>query len=75
MRIDVSELPKEIAELARQSWFQREVVITRDGQPWVKLVPDDAYSPTPRPGVLKGKLVVPDDFCETPEDVIRDFYE
>ena len=75
MRIDVSELPEEMAELAQQSWFQREAVICRDGQPWVNLVPHDAYRPTPRPGVLKGKFVTPEDFCDTPEDIIEDFYK
>ena len=75
MRIDVSELPKEMAELAQQSWFQREVVILKDGQPWVKLVPHDAYRPTPRPGALKGEFVVPEEFFETGEDIVDDFYK
>ena len=75
MRIDVNELPEEMAKLVQKAWFAREVVITRDGQPWVKLVPHDAYRPTPRPGVLKGKYVVPEDFCDTPEDIIEDFYK
>ena len=79
MRIDVSELPEEIAELAQQSWFQREVVICRDGQPWVKLVPHDAYRPTPRPGLFPdlfgGGYELPDDFFDTPEDIIEDFYK
>lgn len=74
MRIDVNDLPAEMAELARQSWFQREVVICRDGQPWVKLVPHDAYKPKVRLGLWEGKFEVPDDFCETPEDIIEDFY-
>ena len=39
MRIDVNELPEEMAKLVQKAWFAREVVITRDGQPWVKLVP------------------------------------
>ncbi len=79
MRIEVSELPEDMAELAQQAWFQREVVILRNGQPWVKLVPHDAYRPTPKPGLFPdlfgGEFKLPDDFCDTPEDIIEDFYK
>ena len=74
MRIDESDLPEEIAKLGLSAWYNGDVVIMRDGQPWLKIVPHDAYRPTPRPGHLKGKLTVSDDFCDTPEDIIEDFY-
>ncbi len=74
MQIDASELPEEITKLGLSAWYSGDVVIMRDGQPWLKIVPHDAYRPTPRPGHLKGKFTVPDDFCDTPEDIIEDFY-
>ena len=75
MRIDESDLPEEIAKLGLEAWYGSGVTIMRDGQPWLKIVPHDAYRPTPRPGLLKGKFTVPDDFCDTPEDIIEDFYK
>ena len=81
MRIDVSELPEEMAELgpaiagSSVRWSSSEMVSR--GSSWCK---HDAY----RPKVLlraisgrvrKGKLVVPEDFCDTPEDIIEDFYK
>ena len=74
MRIDASELPDDIVAMAGQAWTAHEVVILKDGQPWVKLVPHDAYNPPRRLGLLKGQYEVPDDFCDTPDDIIADFY-
>ena len=73
MRIDANELPEEIAKLGLSAWYNGDVVIMRDGQPWLKIVPHDAYRPTPRPGHLKGKLTVADDFCDTPKTSLRIF--
>ena len=74
MRIDESDLPEEIAKLGLSAWYNGDVISLRDGQPWLKIVPHDGYRPTPRPGHLKGKFTVPDDFSDTPEEIIEDFY-
>ena len=74
MRVDVNELPEDMAELAGKAWFAREVGIVKDGQPWVKLIPHDAYRPQVKIGLWDGQYELPEDFCDTPEDIIDDFY-
>lgn len=73
MRIDASELPDEIIELGKQTWCD-DIIVLKDDQPWFKIVKHDAYRPPRRLGLLKGQYTVPDDFCDTPEDIIADFY-
>ena len=74
MRIDASELPDEIIALGRKTWFE-DIIVLKDGQPWFKIVKHDAYRPPVRLGLLKGQFEVPDDFCDTPDDIIDDFYK
>lgn len=74
MRIDASELPAAIYELGQKTWFY-DIVVLKDGQPWIKIVKHDAYRPQVRPGLWEGQYELPDDFCDTPEDIIEDFYQ
>ncbi len=74
MRIDATELPEEMVELCQKAWSY-DVVILKDGQPWLKIVKHDAYRPQVRPGLWDGQYELPDDFCNTSEDIIDDFYK
>ncbi len=74
MRIDMNELPNEIVEIGRKAWFD-EVVILKDGQPWLKIVKHDAYRPQVKIGLWDGQYELPEDFGDTPEDIIEDFYK
>ena len=73
MRIDASELPDEIYELGKKTWFY-DIVVLKDGQPWLKIVKHDAYRPQVKAGLWDGQYELPDDFNDTPEDIIEDFY-
>ena len=73
MRIDVNDLPEAIAELGQNALLE-DVVVLKDGQPWLKIVKHEGYKPKVRLGLWEGQFEVPDDFCETPEDIIEDFY-
>jgi hypothetical protein len=78
MQIDVNDLPEEIADLGQQARFE-DVVILKNGQPWLKIVKHDAYRPKVRPGLFPDLFgdgyELPDDFCETPDEIIDDFYK
>ena len=78
MRIEASELPEEIIALGNKTWFE-DIIVLKDGQPWFKIVKHDAYRPPVRPGLFPNlfgeEYELPDDFCDTPEDIIEDFYK
>ena len=51
-----------------------EVVIARGNKPMARLVPYRAKSPVRRPGYLKGKIRVADDFdAPLPDEVLEAF--
>jgi prevent-host-death family protein len=69
----VSEAKAQLSKLLAKVEAGGEVVIGRNGKPIAKLVP---YRPSKKPrtpDVLKGKLFIPDDFDELPEDIARAF--
>ena len=78
MRIDVSELPEEMAELFQKAWCY-DVIVLKDGQPWMKIARHEAYRPQVKgglfPDLFGGEYEILDDFCDTPEDIIEDFYK
>lgn len=62
----------DLARLIDQALRGEEVVIARDDQPVVRLVPVEAPKPRRVPGTLKGKLEVPDSFFDPlPEEELR----
>ena len=73
MQIDASELPSEIYELGQKNWFE-DILVLKDGQPWLKIVKHDAYRPQVKIGLWDGQYHLPDDFHDTPDDIIADFY-
>lgn len=74
MRIDVSELPEEMVELFQKAWCY-DVIVLKDGQPWMKIARHEAYRPTVKIGLWDGQYELPEDFNDTPEDIIEDFYK
>ena len=73
MRIDVNDLPEEMAEIFQKAWCY-DIIVLKDGQPWMKIARHEGYKPKVRLGLWEGKFEVPDDFCDTPDDIIEDFY-
>ena len=69
MRIDIEEAGKQLAKLATYAQLGSKIVITRDGEPYVELVPSPEYQEKrkkkPRaPGAWKGKVWKAPDFDE-----------
>ena len=61
---------REIASRARKG---ETIVITEIGEEPVKLKPDEPSGGMQGYGIDEGKFIVPDDFDDTSEDIIRDF--
>ncbi len=80
MRIDIEDAGAQLAKLGAYARMGSKVVITKDGEPYLELVPcrqsnkRDKSQPVRRVGILKGKIWMAPDFDETPEDVIDSFY-
>lgn len=52
-----------------------DVVIAKAGKPVAKLVAYEEKKSPRKPGTLKGKIFVPDDFDDEDEDINKLFYE
>ena len=71
MRVNMHEAKSQLSRLGRLVWAGEEVVICRDGKPYLRLT---AYEPASRvPGLWKGKVWIAPDFDETPPEVIDAF--
>ena len=74
MRItNISEAKAHLSALIEQVLAGREVIIGKAGKPVAKLVPYDRSRENRKPGALRGKIRIHDDFDELPEDIAEAF--
>jgi prevent-host-death family protein len=74
-RVGMHEAKTNLSRLVERARCGEDVVVLRSGRPVAKIVP---YDEKPKgllalEGVWKGKVVIPDDFDELPEDMQRAF--
>ncbi len=69
----VTEAKTQLSKLIAMVEAGEEVVIGRNGKPIAKLVPYEPKRESWKPGALKGKIWIADDFDELPEDIARAF--
>ena len=62
-----------LSRLVKETLSGDEVVIARDGQPVVKLVPYSGDDTPRRPGAWRGRVVIAPDFDELPPELERAF--
>ena len=83
MRIDIEEAGKQLAKLGSYAQIGERVVITRDGEPYLELVPspelqeerrESRGKSARRVGIMEGEIWTAPDFDETPEELIDSFY-
>jgi prevent-host-death family protein len=73
MKINVHYAKTNLSKLILRAEAGEEVVIARDGKPVVRLVPLEAQTRKRfRPGALKGRLRVPEDFLKPNPEVDRE---
>jgi prevent-host-death family protein len=74
MRItNISEAKAQLSALIEQVLAGKEVVIGKAGKPVVKLVPYVPGKGARRPGALKGKIHIREDFDSLPDDIAEAF--
>ena len=71
MWVNMQEAKSHLSRLGRLAWAGEEVVICRNGEPYLRLT---TYEPVPRvPGVWKGQVWMAPDFDETPVELVAAF--
>jgi prevent-host-death family protein len=75
MEVNVHEAKSNLSRLIVRAEAGEEVIIARAGRPAVRLVPVRARRRKLfKPGALKGRLTVPDDFLE-PDPELEDLFD
>lgn len=65
---NIYQAKTQLSALVDRALAGDEIIIARSGKPLVRLVPYTAKMEARKSGVLKGKIIIPDDFDdETPE--------
>jgi antitoxin (DNA-binding transcriptional repressor) of toxin-antitoxin stability system len=67
------EAKSQLTQLAERAWHGDEVVILKDGKPYVDLLPHVDTTRLRKPGRLKGKIRMTTDFDKTSEDIVEEF--
>lgn len=74
MIVNMHEAKTNLSKLVERAAAGEEIIIGKAGTPRVRLVPYVEQRAPRKPGSLRGKVFIADDFDDTPEDIIRAFY-
>lgn len=66
---NISEAKAQLSALVEQVLAGREVVIGKAGKPVARLIPFERPKEPRRPGALRGKIRIADDFDALPDDI------
>ncbi len=72
-QVNVHEAKTHLSKLLTQVEDGEEIVIARAGKPVARLVGPEPAAQSRKPGLLKGKIWIADDFDEPDEQLERDF--
>ena len=70
---NISEAKAQLSALIQKVISGQEVIIGKAGKPVAKLVPYERNAAPRRPGALKGKIKISENFDELPEDIAKAF--
>jgi prevent-host-death family protein len=70
---NISEAKAQLSSLIARVLAGEEVLIGKAGKPVAKLVKYERSDQKRRPGALKGKIKIADDFDQLPEDIAEAF--
>jgi prevent-host-death family protein len=71
--INISEAKAQLSALIEKVIAGQEVIIGKAGKPVAKLVRYERSEKPRKPGALKGKIKIGDDFDELPKDIAKAF--
>ena len=70
---NISEAKAQLSALIKKVMAGQEVIIGKAGKPVAKLVHYERSEKTRKPGALRGKIKIGDDFDDLPKDVAEAF--
>ncbi len=71
--VNITEANAQLPALIEKAIAGQEVIIGKGGKPVAKLVRYHLVAEQRRPGALRGKIKIADDFDELPDDIARAF--
>ncbi len=73
--VGMHEAKTQLSELVRKALEENvDVIITQRNKPVMRLVPYRESAKNRGFGAMKGQIEIPEDFDETPQDIIDSFY-
>lgn len=70
---NISEAKSHLSALIEKVMAGEEIIIGKAGKPVAKLIRYERRKESRRPGALKGKITIADDFDELPDDIAKAF--
>ncbi|MBW1720432.1 MAG: type II toxin-antitoxin system Phd/YefM family antitoxin [Deltaproteobacteria bacterium] len=70
---NISQAKAQLSALIEKVLSGQEVIIGKAGKPVAKLVPYEHSGKPRKPGALRGKIKIADDFDELPKDIAEAF--
>jgi prevent-host-death family protein len=70
---NISDAKAHLSALIAEVLSGKEVIIGKAGKPVVKLVRYERSEESRKPGALRGKIHIADDFDELPDDIAEAF--
>lgn len=75
MLINIHDAKTHFSKLINQALKGEEIIIARDGNPLIRLVPFTEEPQIRRSGQFKGIMIISEDFdAPLPDDVLKQFY-
>lgn len=71
---NIHEAKTNLSKLVEKTTQGEEVIIAKAGKPVAKLIQFEQKLESRRPGLLKGKIFIPDDFNDEDKEINRLFY-
>jgi prevent-host-death family protein len=70
---NIHEAKTHLSRLVERAANGEEIIIAKAGKPMAKLVPYQEEKKSRKPGSMRGKIWIADDFDELPEDIMAAF--
>jgi prevent-host-death family protein len=73
-RVDIADAPQRLLDLIEAAKQGEEVIITKNQQPLIQLVPITTQRPRPQFGSARGQIYMSDDF-DAPLDDFQEYMQ
>lgn len=74
IQVNMHEAKSQLSYLSERVLAGDKVIIAKAGKPCLELLPHIQAQPVRQAGRLKGKIVIPDDFDTTSQEIVDSFY-